>query len=87
MLLECSSSTPVLAYPRFDLQFRLKTDASADGLGAVLTQAYQEGERPVGFDSRKLNRAERNHSTTELLAIVWGINHFAPTSMESSLQS
>ena len=77
---ECLSNTLVLAYPRFDVSFCLKTDASADGLGAVLTQTYDDEERPVGFASRRMNPAEKNYSTTEreLLAIIWGINHFRP---------
>ena len=79
-LRECLSNTPVLAYPRFDVSFCLKSDASADGLGAVLTQTYDDEERPVGFASRRMNPAEKKYSTTEreLLAIIWGINHFRP---------
>ena len=55
---------PVLAYPRFDVEFRLKTDAIAQAVGAVLTQLEKGAERPVAFASRTLNATERNYCTT-----------------------
>jgi len=68
-------SAPVLACPDFTRRFYLQTAASSTGLGAVLTQRYEEGERVIAYASRTLNAAERNCSATELecLAIVWGI--------------
>ena len=60
----------VLRFPDFSLPFRVEvvTDASLDGLGAVL---LQQG-RPVAFMSKKLTSAERNYHTgeQELLAVV-----------------
>ena len=38
----CLTSTPVLAYPADDGMYTLDTDASQEGLGAVLSQT-QEG--------------------------------------------
>ena len=48
--------------------FTLTTDASNQGLGAVLSQ----NDHPCLFISRTLNKAEENYSTSEkeLLAIV-----------------
>ena len=37
-LIDCMTSAPVMAYPNFEKPFVLHTDASKDGLGAVLYQ-------------------------------------------------
>ena len=71
--------SPVLAYPSFDRGFTLETDASIQGLGAVLSQQQEDGKlHPVAYASRALNHSEKNYSVTELetLAVVWAITHF-----------
>lgn len=57
-----------LALPDFKEPFQVITDASNHCLGAIL---LQHG-RPLAYESRKLNDAERNYSTheRELLAVV-----------------
>jgi hypothetical protein len=71
---------PVLKYPDFGQPFILTTDASGEGLGAVLSQGEITKDRPVAFASCTLNQAGKNYSTTEkeLLAIVWGMRYFRP---------
>ena len=72
-------SSPVLAYPAFTKPFTLETDASIQGLGAVLSQKQEDGKsHPVAYASRALSAPERNYSITELetLAVVWAISHF-----------
>ena len=74
------ASRPVSAYPDFSKPFRLYTDASNLGLGAILAQRQQGKEKIICCASRTLNNAESNYSTTkkECLAIVWGVQVFRP---------
>ena len=68
----------VVAYPDFTVPFRLYTDASNIGLGAILAQQQEGKERIICCASRTLNSAEQNYSTTkkECLTVVWGIRNF-----------
>ena len=64
----------LLAYPQFDKEFTIHTDASHTQLGAVISQ---DG-KPIAFYSRKLNPAQTRYTTTEreLLAIVETLKEF-----------
>lgn len=71
-------SAPILAYADFGLPFRLYTDASLDGLGAVLSQVQDGNERVIAYASRSLHPTERNDQNyssfkLELLALKWAI--------------
>ena len=79
-LKEALSNAPVLMFPNFHEGFTLTTDASQLAAGAVLSQGTPEGERPVAYASRKFIPAETRYSAIEreLLAIVWGVEHFRP---------
>jgi len=61
----------ILMYPNYKKAFDLTMDASAYGIGAVLSQ---EG-RPITMISRTLKDREVNYATNEreLLAIVWAL--------------
>ena len=74
------ASRPISAYPDFSKPFRLYTDASNLGLGAILAQKQEGKEKIICCASRTLNNAETNYSTTkkECLAIVWGVQVFRP---------
>ena len=70
------SNTPVLAYPDYKWKFKLYTDASESGLGAVLAQIKEDGlERPIAYASRTLSKSERNYDAhkLEFLALKWAI--------------
>jgi len=72
---------PVLAFPRRDRPYTLTTDASDEGLGAVLAQPGDDGQlHPVAYASKKLIPAEQNYHSTEkeALAIVWALKAFRP---------
>ena len=73
------TQAPILAYPSFEWDFTLETDASIRGIGAVLSQKQDDGRlHPVAFASRGLSAAEQNYSITDLetLAVVWAMSHF-----------
>ena len=69
---------PILRLPDPKRTFILRTDASNDGVGAVLMQVHDGKPYPVSYGSKKLTAAERNYSTIEkeCLAIVWGVKKF-----------
>ena len=75
-LKELCSNTPVLAYPNYKEKFKLYTDASESGLGAVLTQVQSDGkERPIAYASRTLSKSEWNYDAhkLEFLALKWSV--------------
>ena len=50
-------TTPILVFPDFDKPFLFKTDASKEGLGAILSQKQGDGcYHPVAFSSCSLKR-------------------------------
>jgi len=55
-------TTPVLAYPNFELPFILTTDASKVAIATILSQVQDGKERPIAYASRQLNTAEQNYS-------------------------
>lgn len=76
-LIQILSNPPVLAYPDFDLPYVLHTDASQQGLGAVLYQRQGGKLRIIAYGSRTLSPAERNYNLhsgkLEFLALKWAI--------------
>lgn len=78
LLKNALTTAPVLAYPDFKHDFILDTDASQEGLGAVLSQEIDGKERVIAYWSKSLSKPERNYCVTrkELLAIVKAVDHF-----------
>ena len=57
----------------------ITTDASTKGLGATQWQEQSEGKlKPIGFASRFQSDTEKKYAINELelLAVVWGLEHF-----------
>ena len=68
----------MLGQPDPHIMFYLDIDASAVGMGAVLSQVQQGSETFVAFYSKTLNRAEQNYCVTrrKLLPVIKTIKHF-----------
>lgn len=75
--IEMLTNPPILAYPDFDLPFVLHTNASNEGLGAVLYQQQAGKLCVIGCGSRTLTPAERSYhlhsGKLEFLALKWAI--------------
>lgn len=74
------SESPILHLPDIDRPFILRTDASENGVGAVLLQEFDGEKFPVSYASKKLLPAQRNYSVMEKesYAIVWAIQKYEP---------
>ena len=73
--LRCMTA-PVLVFADFKKPFRLETDASKEGLGAILLQESDDGQyHPVAFASHELKGGEPKYhsSKLEFLALKWAI--------------
>ena len=77
VLIDHITSPPVLAYPDYDAPFIVHTDASQDGLGAVLYQEQNGSTRVIAYASRTLTPSERNYhmhsGKLEFLALKWAV--------------
>lgn len=61
--------------------FIIETDASHDGLGAILLQADENGVKwPITYASRSLSDDEIKWDTREqeALAVIWAAENFRP---------
>ena len=62
MALKEKLTSPILSFPRFNLEFTLDTDASQKGIGAVLSQ--DNDRQVVAYASRVLTKTECQYSAT-----------------------
>ena len=72
-------TAPLLCYPDFDKDFVLETDASKQGLEAILSQNQVDHKlHPVAYASHSISSTEANYAITDLetLAVVWAVTHF-----------
>ena len=69
------TEAPIPAYADFKIPFILHTDASSDGLGAVLYQYQDNQRRVIAYASRSLSLSERYYPAhkLEFLALKWAI--------------
>ena len=69
------TSPPVLAFADFAQPFIVHTDASLDGLGAILYQEQAGHKRVIAYASRGLSGSERRYPVhkLEFLALKWAV--------------
>jgi transposase InsO family protein len=78
-LKDALTSNKVLAFADFSKPFILETDASFEGLGAILSQRQPDGSvRVVAYASRRLRPTEKNEANyssfkLEMLALKWAV--------------
>ena len=79
-LKQACMNSPVLAFADYTKDFLLETDASKEGLGAVLSQKQEDGQfHLVAYGSWALSMHEKNYHSTKLefLALKWAVTeHF-----------
>ena len=80
LLKQALLQAPVHKFMDYSKPFVLETDASSDGLGAVLLQEGKDGKlHPIAYRSQSLTKAERNYHSgkTKFLMLKWAItDHF-----------
>ena len=72
-------SSPVLAFADYTKDFLLKTEASKEGLGVVLSQKQAGGHyHPVAYGSQILTAHGKNYHSTKLefLALKWAVMEY-----------
>ena len=80
-------SKPILRQSDYTKQFLLSTDASAYGMGAILSQegeinprTHKPIQQPIAYYSATSNLAEQNYDIyeRELLAVIKSLDHWRP---------
>lgn len=77
-LKETLVSDAILVHSDYNRDFLLDRDGSGEGLGAVLLQAYERGEKVVAYASRSLLEHEKKRTATTLgaAALIWALETF-----------
>ena len=77
VLIDFLVKQPIMSFPDHRLPYIVHTDASADGLGAVLYQQQGKDLKVIAYASRTLSKAEKNYhyhaGKLELLALKWAV--------------
>ena len=70
-----SCKTPILGFADYTQPFILHTDASGDGLGAMLSQEQEGVRRVIDFASHGISKTKRNYPAhkLEFLVLKWAV--------------
>ena len=67
----CMTAPIILVFADYTKPFLLETDASKDGLGAVLSQKQANGQyHPIAYGSRVLTPHEKNYHSAKLFVAL-----------------
>lgn len=71
-------SAPILTNPDFNRPFCIHCDASDSAVAGVLTQKYDEIDRPIAYFSQKLSTTQQRYAATEkeALAVLSSLERF-----------
>ena len=89
-LKDLCTTTPIRAYADFGKPFKLHTDVSVLGLGAVLYQKQDGAKKAISYASQSLSKSEAKYPVhkLEFLCLKWAItDHFMNICMETHLMS
>ena len=77
-IISALTRAPTLVYPKFDQVFKLSTDASDTGCGAVLSQEHKGRDHPIAYFSKCFTGAMLRYSVVEkeFYAIVLSLRHW-----------
>lgn len=78
ILKQSLTTAPVLAYYDPNKKLKVSTDASKDGIGAVLLQAEEQQWKPVAYASRAMTNTECKYAQIEkeCLGLAYGLERF-----------
>ena len=78
-LVNLLASPLIHALPDWNRSFRLHTDASKTGAGAVLTQIQEMADKTLAYASHQWSKNDEKKSPTdrEYLAVLWVVDKFA----------
>ena len=62
---EALQKAPILGYPNDTHSYAFSTDASLFGMGAIISQRQQWGERAIAYASKTLSKSQRNYTATK----------------------
>ena len=84
----CCMTAPVLAFADFEKEFQLETDASSEGLGAILSQKQADGKwHPIAYGSRELTGGRSQVPFVQVRVLGSQVGHYGTVPRISAVQA